>query len=383
MAALLPNHSDTVEQTAAQPHDQLLLDVLDRLERLPRDGWDMITAEADLRSCHAEVKTLGLSWSCDQAVASAHWTRTTTTPVEGWHRAVLRLAGSILPPRGVERRGSDGGRNDMLPGCGDEPAPPRAGLVAALELLDSITAAAIKLESTVWFRSQATRTSVVKCASVSLVYVDSKWPWSDAAAATAASTNLAHISALCCGQLPSSPPLPCCLERGNAAVSATTEAGVFALLGDVLRQLHCFAGSQVGQFIALWIFERIEAYPHKSGEALELVHLLVPMIESSTRQTKLHGLRILQRLVRLAKAPELNWHRGALTAVLLRAIVFWEEDALGISVPTATHVLTTICVLHGAATSAEVRPCVLPPVYPRSASACHRLPWPAADPGHR
>jgi hypothetical protein len=36
---------------------------------------------------------------------------------------------------------------------------------------------------------------------------------------------------------------------------------------------------------------------------------------------------LLRRLVGLAKAPELNWHREELTGVLLRALVFWEEEA--------------------------------------------------------
>jgi hypothetical protein len=36
---------------------------------------------------------------------------------------------------------------------------------------------------------------------------------------------------------------------------------VFSLLGEVLRQMHSLAGSEIGDAIAAWVVERVDAYP--------------------------------------------------------------------------------------------------------------------------
>ena len=86
---------------------------------------------------------------------------------------------------------------------------------------------------------------------------------------------------------------------------------------------------------------------------MSLVPMMVPTIESSDWAMKLEGLLALHRLVHAATAAELNWQRESLTSVLLRALVFWEEDALSLSVPAAVRAVTAIQTLHGGASSPE------------------------------
>ena len=69
--------------------------------------------------------------------------------------------------------------------------------------------------------------------------------------------------------------------------------------------------------------------------------------------TKVDGLTALHHLVSVATGAEINWQREALTTILLRALVFWEEDALCLSVPAAVRALTAIHGLHGGASSAS------------------------------
>ena len=90
-----------------------------------------------------------------------------------------------------------------------------------------------------------------------------------------------------------------------------------------------------------------------AGEALSLLPMMVPTVESSTAATKVEGLTALHHLVSVATGAELNWQREALATILLRALVFWEEDALCLSVPAAVRALTAIHALHGGASSAS------------------------------
>ena len=57
----------------------------------------------------------------------------------------------------------------------------------------------------------------------------------------------------------------------------------------------------------------------------------------------------MHHIVHVATAAEINWQRHALTGILLRALVFWEEDALSLSVPAAVRAMTAIHALHGGA----------------------------------
>ena len=86
---------------------------------------------------------------------------------------------------------------------------------------------------------------------------------------------------------------------------------------------------------------------------MAVVPMMVPTIESSEWTLKLDGLFSVHHIVHVAKAAELNWQRQALTEVLLRALVFWEEDALSLSVPASVRAITGIHALHGGASSSE------------------------------
>eukprot|EP01047_Picozoa_sp_COSAG01_P035337 COSAG01_NODE_2705_length_7221_cov_80.513760_4_plen_295_part_00 len=261
----------------APPQEQLLPKVLDRLEKLPLDSRAAaLPAEAELRACAAEVECLReAAAAAVEAVAApqAHaeqgktkevrasnavdWGADAATQREAWRRALLRLSAATLPTPagGRSSSGDDGGGSAPLP-------TPRQALLPAIELLGSVTAVAFQLESAAWHRPQAgaARAAVVRSVCTSLAYVDGTWPWSGGDVAAAASANLAYIA----GRLDASgllTPPPAQGAAGGSGQAAAAVAAVFSLLGEVLRQMHSLAGSEIGDAIAAWVVERVDAYP--------------------------------------------------------------------------------------------------------------------------
>ena len=123
------------------------------------------------------------------------------------------------------------------------------------------------------------------------------------------------------------------------------------MLKDVLRLLRAYAGSSIGRELSTWV--AVQAQPQHAGAGLDVITMLVPMIESTTWDTKIQGLRSLNRLVMMASAVEINWHFDLLSTVLMRALVFWEEDALSLSLPATVAVMTSAHALHNSAAASK------------------------------
>jgi hypothetical protein len=132
----------------------------------------------------------------------------------------------------------------------------------------------------------------------------------------------------------------------HAALSAAV-FGQLAEVADSLQRLPVAVASAASCRIA-----RL-ATVETAGAAMSMVPMMVPTIESAEWSLKLDGLLSVHHIVHVATAAEMNWQRHALTGILLRALVFWEEDALSLSVPAAVRAMTAIHALHGGASSPE------------------------------
>jgi hypothetical protein len=270
----------------APPQEQLLPEVLDMLEKLPLDSRAAaLPAEAELRACATEVERLREAAAAaveavaarqahaeqgttkgaraSNAIGQVSWGADAATQREAWRRALLRLSAATLPtPAGGRSSSGDDGDDDGGGGSAPPPTPQQA-LLPAIELLGSVTAVAFQLESAAWHRPQAgaARAAVVRSVCTSLAYVDGTWPWSGGDVAAAASANLAYIA----GRLDASglltPPPAQGAAGGSGQAAAAAAAAVFSLLGEVLRQMHSLAGSEIGDAIAAWVVERVDAYP--------------------------------------------------------------------------------------------------------------------------
>lgn len=188
------------------------------------------------------------------------------------------------------------------------------------------------------------RRASARSVCAALAYFGPDWAWSNAALqseATALVVAVGRATLFVAGvDLSASPP------SEHAALSAA----VFDQLTEVvhaLQRLPVAAASAASCRIA-----RL-ATAETAGAAMTVVPMMVPTIESSEWSLKLDGLFSAHHIVHVAKAAELNWQRQAVTEVLLRALVFWEEDALSLSVPAAVRAITGIHTLHGGASSSE------------------------------
>jgi hypothetical protein len=252
---------------------------------------------------------------------------------------VVELAGAVAPTAGAER--------------GVLAAP--AGARAALALLASLTRLLLAPPGRAepgGRRLAKARHAAARSVCAALPYFKAAWPWSDVELQSEAAALVAAVGRA----------LLCLAGTTRAAEQAALSAAVFGdQLGEVaggLQRLPVAAASAAScQVVRLATADTI-------GEAMCLVPMMVPTIESSEWSLKLDGLLSVHHMVHAAKSAELNWRREDLTALLLRALVFWEEDALSLSVPAAVRALTAIHALHGGASSPEGA---------ASLAACERL----------
>jgi hypothetical protein len=177
-----------------------------------------------------------------------------------------------------------------------------------------------------------------------LAYIGSDWAWSDIALQSEATALLAAVGRALVSVVGVG------LNDAPPSEHAALSAAVFDQPTEVansLQRLPVAAASAASCRVA-----RL-ATAETAGAAMAMVPMMVPTIESAEWSLKLDGLLSVHHIVHVATAAEINWQRHALTGILLRALVFWEEDALSLSVPAAVRAMTAIHALHGGASSSE------------------------------
>lgn len=233
---------------------------------------------------------------------------------------------------------------------------PPVGVASMISLLGGIVRlllAAASCAEQSHHRANARR-AAARSVCTALTYFGSDWAWSNTALQAEATALVVAVgrAVSIAGAAPPAPP-----HSETVALSAA----VFGQLTEIVEALQrlpvVVASAASCRIVRL-------ATTETAGSAMSIVPMMVPTIESSEWSLKLDGLLSVHHIVHIATPAELNWEREALAGMLLRALVFWEEDALSLSAPAAVRAMTTIHVLHGGANSAEGA---------ASLNACERL----------